>query len=177
MLTGALVAATSSVMALAPASLPFAPASLRPPALQEREAIISHSQLQLHQGFALATLGLMAADSALGLYDVYFTSPRYLLPLHTVHVALGGATAALYLGAATLALAAPQGYDPGAEPGWDSVTVHESLAWLHGTALAATVVLGGLTAVGALNPAYHGLAAGATLALMATSAGVIVFDF
>lgn len=143
----------------------------------EERALIQHHQLQLHQAFALATLGTMAVTAGLGLYDSHWAPLSQLPLLHTLHVGLGGMTTAGYLGAAALALTAPSAYQVEEEPGWDSVAVHRSLAWLHGGALASTVVLGVLTATGRMDPTWHEVAGLMTLGLMTVSAGVIALDF
>jgi hypothetical protein len=148
----------------------------------EKQAVIRSHQLQLHQRVAAATLGAMALTVGLGLYQSNLSptspwNPPVLLPLHQ---SLGGLTGGLYLTAATLALTAPKGYDVTESGGFDTVTAHRSLAWLHGTALGATAVYGLLTATGQAGTSgnvIHGWLGGATLALMALSAGVIAFEF
>ncbi|HEY9854323.1 MAG TPA: hypothetical protein V6D05_01210 [Stenomitos sp.] len=151
---------------------PEAPTDLK----LEEEATVRHAQLQWHQGFGLATLGSMALTAGLGLYTSNFTSPSAYPTMRNLHMALGGITTGLYMGAATLALSAPKGYDVHDE-GWDAVTIHRSLAWLHAAGLVSTVTLGILTSIGRMDPKVHGILGGSTLGLMALSAGVIVFDF
>ncbi len=142
----------------------------------EEEATVRHAQLQWHQGFGLATLGSMALTAGLGGYTSNWAPASQYGTLRTVHMALGGLTTGLYLGAATLALTVPAGYEP-AGSGWDAVSLHRSLAWLHGAGIATTFVLGVLTATGGMDRVTHGILGGTTLGLMALSAGVIVFDF
>ncbi|HEY9900374.1 MAG TPA: hypothetical protein V6D00_14460 [Pantanalinema sp.] len=142
----------------------------------DRDAAVRGNQLQLHQGLALATLGSMALTAGLGLYTTSLSAPEQHELFQHVHMGLGGLTTGLYLGAATLALTAPQGYALERE-GWDAVTIHRSLAWLHAAALAGTVTLGILTSIGRIPPSTHGLAGGTTFGLLAVSAGVIAFDF
>lgn len=177
---------TAALVALSLLASPSALAELSPTPAEaqsiieaeriEREAAIRSSQLQLHQGLALATLGTMALTAGLGLYTANYSAPEQQPLLHGMHMGLGGVTTGLYLGAATLALTAPQGYAIERE-GWDAVTIHRSLAWLHAAALATTVTLGVLTSIGRIPPSAHGIAGGTTLGLMAISAGVISFDF
>ncbi|MNX92418.1 hypothetical protein D3C86_1245560 [compost metagenome] len=118
----------------------------------------------------------MVLTAGLGLYTTNFSAPEQHELFHSMHMGLGGVTTGLYLGAAGLALTAPAGY-PIERSGWDAVTIHRNLGWLHGAALATTVTLGILTAIGRIPPSTHGIAGGTTLGLMTLSAGVIVFDF
>lgn len=142
----------------------------------EEEATVRHAQLQWHQGFGLATLGSMALTTGLGAYTSNFAQPAQLGTLRNLHMALGGLTTGLYLGAATLALTTPGGYEVEGT-GWDSVSLHRYLAWLHGAGIGATFVMGVLASTGSLDRVTHGVVGGTTLGLMALSAGVIVLDF
>jgi len=142
----------------------------------EEESLIRHSQLQWHQGFGLATLGTMAVTAGFGAFTSNWARPEQYSTFRNLHMALGGITTGLYMGAATLALTAPKGYDVETS-GLDSVTIHRNLAWFHAAGLATTVTMGILTSIGRLDPKVHGILGGTTLGLMALSAGVIVFDF
>lgn len=142
----------------------------------EEEAIVRHSQLQWHQGFALASLGAMALTTGVGAYTSNWAAADQYATMRSLHMALGGITSGLYMGAATLAITAPKGYDV-EEAGLDSVTIHRYLAWLHAAGLTSTVVLGILTSVGRMDAKTHGILGGTTLGLMALSAGVIIFEF
>jgi len=142
----------------------------------EEEATVRHAQLQWHQGFGLATLGTMALTAGMGAYTSNWANPAQYPTTRSLHMALGGITTGLYLGAATLALTAPKGYDVH-EEGWDAVAIHRYLAWFHAAGLVSTVTLGILTSIGRMDPKTHGILGGTTLGLMALSAGVIVFDF
>lgn len=142
----------------------------------EEKATVRHSQLQWHQAFGLATLGSMALTAGLGAYTGNFAGPGQYGMARSLHMALGGVTTGLYLGAATLAVTAPEGYDVEAS-GLDSVTLHRYLAWLHAAGIGATVAMGVLTSIGRADSMTHGLLGGTTLGLLAVSAGVIVLDF
>lgn len=142
----------------------------------EEEATIRHAQLQWHQGFALAALGSMALTTGIGAYTSNWAPANQYATLRNLHMALGGVTSGLYMGAATLAVTAPRGYDVEAE-GLDSVTLHRYLAWLHAAGLTTTVALGILTSIGRMDAKTHGILGGTTLGLMALSAGVIIFEF
>lgn len=168
----------SSTLAPLPAIAEPLPLSVAPFEAErlERDATIRGNQLQLHQGLALATLGTMAVTAGLGAYASNFAALEQHPLLHGVHMGLGGVTTGLYLSAASLALTAPQGYAVERE-GWDAMTLHRALAWLHAAALASTVTLGVLTSVGTVPPSSHGIAGATTLGLLTLSAGVIVLDF
>lgn len=136
--------------------------------------IRSH-QLQLHQGLAIATLGSMTLTAGLGLYTHHFAGSNEGTA-QVIHMALGGLTTGLYLGAATLALTVPTGYQVHEHVG-DAIWWHRYLAWFHAASLATTVTMGILAATGRLDPTVHGIAGGTALGLMALSAGVIALDF
>lgn len=142
----------------------------------EEEATIRHSQLQWHQAFGLATLGSMALTAGLGAYTTNFASPGQYSTMRNLHMAMGGLTTGLYLGATTLALKAPRGYDVEGS-GWDALDWHRNLAWLHAAGIGTTVVMGLLTSVGRLDAKTHGILGGTTFGVLALSAGVIVFEF
>ncbi len=134
---------------------------------------VRHAQLGLHQGFALATLGAMAATGGLGYWSAELKGPGELRDLH---LAAAGLTTGLYLTAGTLAITAPPNPLRRSPGPWDTVAIHEKAAWLHASGMAATVGLGLATAfAGPDYTPYHGLAAAATFGLMALSAGVIAF--
>lgn len=153
-----------------------APSDLPADLKLEEEATIRHAQLQWHQAFGLATLGSMALTTGLGGYTTNFAQPAQYGTLRNLHMVMGGLTTGLYLGAATLALTAPKGYDV-AGTGLDSVTLHRYLAWLHGAGIAATFTMGVLTSFGRMDAMTHGIVGGTTFGLMALSAGVIAFEF
>lgn len=130
-------------------------------------------QLQLHQGLALGTLGMMAATASLG-----YASRNGLgsgVDLRALHLAAAGLTTGLYLATGTLALTTPPPL-PGPSKPWSSVELHRNLAWLHAAGMAGTVGLGvaNVLAGDQLTPT-HGLASYATLGLMAASAAVVAF--
>lgn len=158
------------VAASTPSALPVDDANL------EAEATIRHSQLQVHQGLGLATLGAMALTTGWGVYSTNYSNLANRSLNQNVHMALGGLTAGLYLSTAGLALTAPKGYDEESE-GIDSITVHKALGWLHAAGMISTLGLGILTSIGNMSPVTHGIAGGTTLGLMALSAGVIAVDF
>lgn len=140
-------------------------------------ALIQHHQLQLHQGFGLATLAAMALTAGFGFYGAHYAPPSLLNITTGTHIALGGLTTGLYVGSAALALTAPRGYDEPESNPFDSVTLHKDLAWLHAAGLVSTLVLGVMTYNNQIDPGVHGILGATTLGLMAASAGVIALDF
>jgi hypothetical protein len=130
-------------------------------------------QLQLHQGLALGTLGMMAVTGSLGYASTH--NPAATLDLRSLHLAAAGLTTGLYLATGTLAFTTPPPL-PGASKPFSGIELHRSLAWLHLAGMASTV---GLGLANVLNPgqltATHGLASYATLGLMATSAAAVAF--
>lgn len=136
---------------------------------------IRHSQLQLHQGFGLATLAAMAVTGGLGLYAQQPTAPAATVDAHLL---AAGLTTGLYLTAATLELTAPRLPETGEpESVWDTSEIHEHLAWLHAAGMLSTVTLGLLTAFvsNSTYKEFHEWSAYGTFGLMALSAGVIAF--
>lgn len=165
--------APALALALACAGAPDARAQEEPEPTPDYSALaVRYQQLTLHQGFGLATLGAMATTAGLGLAYANGGSQG----LFGTHAALAGLTTGLYLTTATMALTAPAPAIVRPEAGWDSVTIHRNLAWLHAAGLASTVGLGLMTVYTPLNTGgYHDIAAFTTLGLMAVSAGVIAF--
>lgn len=155
---------------------PFVTEASDSQAIQD-SALIQHHQLQLHQGFGLATLGAMALTVGFGVYGAKYAPPSLLNVTTGTHIALGGLTTGLYLGSAVLALTAPRGYDEPESSPFDSVSLHKDLAWLHAAGLVSTLVLGVMTYNNQIDPSLHGILGGTTLGLMAASAGVIALDF
>lgn len=151
------------------------PAAAESPEAAMERLEVRKSRLSLHQGFGLASLGSMAVTAGLGLSISQGWAPSSYT---TAHLSLAALTTGLYLTAATLALTAPASpfaLEP--EPG-DPVTLHRQLAWLHAAGLVSTLALGYLRYTRSPEFApYHGAAAGATLGVMAVSAGVIAFGF
>lgn len=134
---------------------------------------VRHAQLGLHQGFALATLGAMAATGGLGYWSASLDGPAEMRDLH---LAAAGLTSGLYLTSAALAVTAPPNPLRQAHGPWDTVEIHEKAAWLHAAGMATTVGLGLATVfAGSQYADYHGIAAATTFGLMALSAGVIAF--
>lgn len=132
-----------------------------------------HGQLQLHQGFGLATLAAMAVTAGMGYYQAEVKGSDNL---RDAHLLMGGLTTGLYLTTATLALTTPPKQVQYEEGPWSSVNIHKDLAWLHGAGMLATVGLGLVTALTPNNTSrLHEIAAFSTLGLMALSAGVIAF--
>lgn len=100
--------------------------------------------LKVHQKIALFTMIPMAATLITG--PMAKASDRYGHPFKEptdanldTHIALGGLTTAMYWTAAYYAIAAPR--IPG-EHHKGPIRVHEALAWVHGTGMIATPVLG-----------------------------------
>lgn len=132
-----------------------------------------HGQLQLHQGFGLATLASMAATGGLG---YWLSRQNGTSGVFDGHLLMAGLTTGLYLTAGTLALTAPPSPLARQEGPWESTALHRKLGWLHAAGLATTVGCGLLATYGSLSYSQpHGLAGYTTLGLMALSAGVIAF--
>lgn len=132
-----------------------------------------HGQLQLHQGFGLATLASMAATGGLG---YWLARQNGTSGVFDGHLLMAGLTTGLYLTAGTLALTAPPSPLARREGPWESTALHRQLGWLHAAGLATTVGCGLLATYGSLSYSQpHGLAGYTTLGLMALSAGVIAF--
>lgn len=100
--------------------------------------------LKVHQKLALITLAPMAATLITG--PMAKVEDREGKPIKVptdanldTHIALGGLTTAMYWTAAYYAIAAPR--IPG-EHHKGPIRVHEALAWVHGSGMIATPVLG-----------------------------------
>lgn len=168
--------ALAAGLTLAPASFALA-AEAPTPVVEEQPAFdgttfaVRHQQLTLHQGFALATLGSMAATAGLG-YWSRNGGPGGALDAHFL---MAGLTTGLYWTSAILAITAPPRSGEHEGP-WDTAGIHENLAWLHAAGLASTVALGLTTNFTSTNLVeLHKWSAYTTLGLLALSAGVIAF--
>ena len=170
---------TASPVGVAPTT--SAP-NLMDPAMVERQAEQRESMMSLHQAIGVGTLALLAGAGITGAMLVGQNDPTTRL-LHQTFV--GGGTA-LYLTGGVLSLAAPKPYSPGGESyegGLDNITIHRWLAALHVAGMTAAV-LSGLTATRfwELDPTLsirrvHPLVGGTSIALIATSAAVMVLNF
>lgn len=137
---------------------------------EEQRAIERHQQLTLHQALGLSSLVAMGGTFALGKLYVNGSVPQ------AAHVAAAGLATGLYLTTASLAIFAPApALTRQSPPGWDSVSVHRAMAWVHGAGMASTVGLG-LSSVlgGPMNPSLHGWLGLGTTVLMTLSAGGIL---
>lgn len=137
---------------------------------QEQVAIERHHQLAIHQVLGLTTLGAMAGTWLGGRLIESGAMPRGL------HAAAGGLTAGLYLTTAGLALLSPPApLTAQVPPGWDSITLHRGLAWVHAAGMVGTVGLGVSSLLGGTtNPQLHGLLGLSSTVLMTLSAGGII---
>lgn len=115
-----------------------------PQALTESERLERrHTMLQWHQGLALTSLALLTAQVIVG-FNLFEKAQRGEFgesfdTLRTTHLTLGLTTFATYTGAASLALLAPGIDRTGA---FDTLTIHKSLALVHGTGMLLTPAFG-----------------------------------
>lgn len=152
------------------------------PADLEHQAEQRESLMTLHQAIGMGTLALLAGAGITGAMLVGQNDPTTRL-LHQTFV---GSGTALYLTGGILSLVAPKPYVLGGEPyegGLDNITLHRWLAALHVAGMGAAV-LTGLTATRfwQIDPTLsirrvHPLVGGTSIALIATSAAVMVLNF
>lgn len=101
------------------------------------------TMLRWHQGLGLTTLGLLTAQVIVG-YSLLSHAEEGAFGesfdrLRTAHLILGVSSFVTYLSAASLALLAPGIDRTGA---FDTLTIHKSLAFVHGTGMILTPTFG-----------------------------------
>ena len=124
--------------------------------------------LQIHQKLGLIT----AVPMAVALFTGPGAKGHHGLPgdpgKRNLHAALGGITTGLYIATAYYAIRAPK--VPGTEPR-GLIRLHRALAWVHGTGMIITPILGAIAYSQLSNgervhgvARYHSIAAGTTFA-------------
>ena len=101
------------------------------------------TKLQLHQGFALAALGLVTTQVILG--QLLLNSENSGAENHTLktlHLVNAIAASGIYWTAAYMSITAPEIEDKGDKHSTDTVTIHKTLAWVHGTGMVISPFLG-----------------------------------
>lgn len=135
---------------------------------REKEMGIRRTLLTLHQVGGFATLAAMIATAYSGqmILDGHrgWEEPKEILAWTTV---------GLYFTTATLALLAPPPVIR--RPGFNSVTLHKSLAWIHFTGMMVTPLLGMMIEDDRDLKVYHQVAGYATTAVFAGAMLTVTF--